>query len=169
MHQIYPVVFGYIQLLPCFNHNYAKLSALLLDLLCKDQAQVWTNVQETAFIALKMALTTTLVLQLPQFDHPFVLKNDKSDHAIVPVLQQNALSEGSLLLPMAFYSKKLNAAEQKYLLYNHEILALIQSCSKWRYYLINRGCGIHRQQTSPVLENTTQAQFPLGALVGFCG
>ena len=34
--------------------------------------------------------------------------------------------------------KKLNAAEQKYPVHDHKILAIIQACSKWRCYLINK-------------------------------
>ena len=99
-----------------------------------------------------------------------MLETDASDCAIGAVLLQHISSEGSPLLPVAFYSKKLNAAEQKYPVHDHEMLAIIQA---WQQMALlpdqQRGCGIHRPQTSPVLTNTTQAQCLLGALVGFCG
>ena len=67
-----------------------------------------------------------------------MLKTDASNHAIGAILSQHASSEGYLLLPVAFYSKKLNAAEQKYLVHDREILVVTQACSKWRWYLFNK-------------------------------
>ena len=59
-----------------------------------------------------------------------MLDTDASDHAIGAVLLQHASTESSLLLPVAFYSKKLNAAEKKYPVQDSEILAIIYACSK---------------------------------------
>ena len=74
-----------------------------------------------------------------------MLETDASDHAIGVVLLQHASSEGSPLLPVAFYSKKLNAIEQKYLVHDHEILAIIKACSKIALLPDQqRGCGIHQ-------------------------
>ena len=55
----------------------------------------------------------------------FVRSDPYTNHAISAVLLQHASSEGSLLLPVAFYSKKLNSAEQKFPVHNHEMLAII--------------------------------------------
>ena len=67
-----------------------------------------------------------------------MLENDASDHAISAVLLQHASTEDSLLLLVAFYSKKLNATEKKYPVHNYEILAIIQACRKRHRYLINK-------------------------------
>ena len=75
-------------------------------------------------MALKIALTTVIALQLRQSDHPFIIKTDASDCAISAVLSQRASLESSPLLPVAFFSKKLNAVEQKYLVCKYEILAI---------------------------------------------
>ena len=85
-----------------------------------------------------MVLTTAPILRLPQFDCTFMLKTDASNCATGAVLSQHTSSEGSLLLLVAFYSKKLNSAEQKYPVHDHEMLAIIQAFSKYCYYLINR-------------------------------
>ena len=74
---------------------------------------------------------------------PFHARNWTSDHAISAVLLQHTSSEGSPLLPVTFYSKKLNAAEQKYPVHDHEMLAIIQACSKWRCYLFNKGIVVY--------------------------
>ena len=67
-----------------------------------------------------------------------MIETNASDHAIDAILSQHVLLEDSLLLLVAFYSKKLNAAEQKYPVYDYEILAIIQACGKWCCYLINK-------------------------------
>ena len=54
-----------------------------------------------------------------------MLETDASDHAIGAVLLQHTSKDSSPLLPVAFYSKKVNAAELKYPVHNNEILAII--------------------------------------------
>lgn len=60
-----------------FIANYAKLAAPLTNLLRKN-AFVWTNIATEAFRALKIALTTTPVLHLPNFAKPFEIQTDTS-------------------------------------------------------------------------------------------
>ena len=67
-----------------------------------------------------------------------MLETDAFNNAIGAVLFQHASSEGSLLLPVAFYHKKLNSAEQNYYVHDYEMLAIIQACNKWRSHLINK-------------------------------
>ncbi|XP_039127074.1 uncharacterized mitochondrial protein AtMg00860-like [Dioscorea cayenensis subsp. rotundata] len=61
-----------------FVPNYASLASPLTDLLRKT-AFVWTMEATMAFDALKTALTTTPVLQLPRFDQQFELQTRHLD------------------------------------------------------------------------------------------
>ena len=54
-----------------------------------------------------------------------MLETDASDRAIGADLLQHASTEGYLLLPVTFYRKKLNEAEQKYPVHDHKMLAII--------------------------------------------
>ena len=54
-----------------------------------------------------------------------MVETDVFDCAIGAVLSQYMSSEGSLLLQVAFYSKKLNVTEQKYPVPDCEILVII--------------------------------------------
>ena len=54
-----------------------------------------------------------------------MFETDASDCAIRAVLLHHTSSDGSLLLPVAFYNKKLNASEQKYPVHDHKTLAII--------------------------------------------
>ena len=40
-------------------------------------------------------------------------------------------------MPVAYYSKKLNATKQKYTIHNCKLIAIVHACSKWHYYLAN--------------------------------
>jgi hypothetical protein len=70
----------------------------LLDLLKNNVPFVWTSQVETAFQQLKLALVQALVLGLPDFTKPFVVKTNASDLGFRAVLMQ----EGH---PIAYLSK----------------------------------------------------------------
>ena len=65
-----------------FVPRFAHLSAPLSRLLGKNVPFVWGTPQQSAFEALKAALTGTPVLALPDFARPFIVTTDASDVAI---------------------------------------------------------------------------------------
>jgi hypothetical protein len=82
-----------------FIQDYGTIVASLMKLLCKDDFQ-WGTEAEAAFRALQQALTSALVLQLPNFDQPFIVECDASGIGVGGVLHQG---RG----PIAFFSKQL--------------------------------------------------------------
>jgi hypothetical protein len=60
---------------------------------------VWTDITEKAFQLLKNVLITASVLAIPNFNKPFVVEIDASDHGIGVVLQQ--LSKKVIQLPLS--------------------------------------------------------------------
>ena len=73
---------------------------------------------QMAFESLKEAISTEPVLLLPDLDLPFEVQTDASDRALGGVLVQ----EGH---PMAFESRKLNNAEQRYSTHEKEMMAVV--------------------------------------------
>lgn len=69
------------------------------------------------------------MLNLLDFGIPFELHNDASDRAISGVLVQ----EGHLV---AFESRKLNNAKQRYLVHEKEMTAVVHCLQVWRHYLL---------------------------------
>ena len=69
------------------------------------------------------------MLKLPDFRLPFEVHTDASDRAIGGVLVQDGH-------PVAFESRKLKDAEQRYSAHENELTAVVHCLSTWRHYLL---------------------------------
>ena len=97
-----------------FIQDYASIAAPLTDL-PKNAAPnqvVWTEKCEGSFQELKNLLCVEPVQQSPDFTKEFLLQTDASDVGVGAVLSQ--LDEEGADHPVAYYSRKLLAREQKY-------------------------------------------------------
>jgi len=81
-----------------------------------------------------MVMTTAPVLASPQDSEPFCIEADSSDFASRAVLSQQLPREKKWHL-VAFYSKFLSPVEWNYKIYDKEMLAIIYTLEKWRYFL----------------------------------
>jgi hypothetical protein len=89
---------------------------------------VWTSVHDQSFSALKIALTSALVLALPDFSKPFVIETDASGMGVGAVLMQQGH-------PLAFLSKSLSPRLQGLSTYEKEYLAILMAVEQWHSYL----------------------------------
>jgi hypothetical protein len=87
----------------------------------------WGETQERAFEELKMKLTTTSLLALPDFGKTFEIECDASGVGIGGVLMQ----EGH---PIAYFSEKLSGPTLNYSIYDKELYALVRSLDTWQHY-----------------------------------
>ena len=110
-----------------FVQYYGLLAKPLTCLLQHKQFE-WTEHAQLAFDKLKQAMSTTPVLQLPDFTKQFELETDACAVGIGAVL----LQQGH---PIAYYSKALGPVNQKLSIHEKEFLAIIMSLDKWRSYL----------------------------------
>jgi hypothetical protein len=83
------------------------------------------NCHECAFMGLQHALTSSPVLLLPDYGHPFMLYTNASDYATSAILEQDDALRHSH--PVAFYSKSLQPAKRNYKIHNKELLAIIHA------------------------------------------
>ena len=142
-----------------FIKNFANYAAPLSDLLKTGQRRfVWTRSAETAFAALKTALTQAPVLAHFRSDRPTILYTDASDLAIGAALHQ--IDENNEEHPVAFYGKKLSSAERNYSTYDRELLALKESLRHFSYYLIGRRFRVCTDHHSLVRLNTQSELSP---------
>jgi hypothetical protein len=111
-----------------FMHRFAEISLPLTALLRKNVPFNMTPQCVAAFEELKIALITAPVLAMPDFEKPFEVVVDASNHSLGGVL----LQEGH---PIAFESRKLSPAERNYHAYEREALGVLHAFRVWRCYL----------------------------------
>ena len=106
-----------------FIKGYSTIACPLTDLLKKEKKWEWDAECQAAFQKLKYGITSEPVLRLPDLELPFEVHTDGSDRALGGVLVQ----EGH---PVAFESRKLCAAEQRYIAHEKEMTAVTIA---WRH------------------------------------
>ena len=100
-------------------HNYRIIAAPLTALL-KKEAFRWSDDATAAFDALKAALTSAPVLQLPDFSSEFVVDCDAFGSGFGAVLHQG---QG----PIAFFSRTVAPQHAKLAAYERELIGLVQA------------------------------------------
>ena len=126
--------------------NFSALAAPLIDLLkgctTKRQKVLVTGKALEAFHALKRLVSEAPLLKIASSNKPFEVITDASNIAIGAVLQQDSR-------PVAYFSKKLDAAQRNYSVYDKELLAVILALKHWKHFLYGRRARIHSQDRSP--------------------
>lgn len=113
-----------------FVQDNGKIAWPLTNMLKKDSF-LWNPEAVMAFEELKVAMTQSPVLTLPEFTKPFVVECDASNTGIGGVLMQEQRS-------VAFFSQALDGRKLALSAYNKEMLALVLAVRKWRPYLMGQ-------------------------------
>jgi hypothetical protein len=123
-----------------YIRDFGLIAAPLTRLLRRD-AFAWDAEANEAFQALQRALTTGPVLQMPDFDSPFVVDRDASGIGFGAVLHQG---EG----PQAFFSRPFIARHHKLMAYKRELIGLVQAMGHWQPYLWGRPFRVRTEHYS---------------------
>ena len=120
-----------------FIKDYAEVSRPLYDLLVKNRKFVWEEAQQQAFEKLKNALISAPILAYPSANGRYILDTDASNFAYGAVLSQLQEDENGIEQErvIAYYSKTLNQAEQRYCARRRELLAIQRSVKHFDVYL----------------------------------
>ena len=121
-----------------FIPDFATVAAPLTDLTKSSEPQRvnWTRKCEEAFRKLKVALSSSPVLQSPDFTRPFVLQTDASEVGVGAVLSQR--DDEGLDHPISYFSRKLLPRECNYSTIEKECLAIKLSVEAFQVYLTGR-------------------------------
>ena len=92
----------------------------------------WTKQHSDAFKAIKNRLSCDFLLFHPKSGASLELTTDASNTAVAAVLHQVV---GSRKEPIAFFSRKMNPAQQKYSTYDRELLAIYLAVKHFRHLL----------------------------------
>lgn len=123
-----------------YVRGYAHIAVPLIQQLRKD-CFGWTPKATAAFEALKVAMATTPILRMPNFNLPFVIEADASGNGVGAVLLQQSR-------PIAYFSKSLGPRGQAKSVYEKELMAVVLEVQKWRHYLLGRRFIIWSDQRS---------------------
>ncbi|XP_033733848.1 uncharacterized protein LOC117322984 [Pecten maximus] len=120
-----------------FIPNFSAIAIPLSDLTKKGLANKveWNDSHEKAFVTLKMMLTSSPVLKLPDLTQEFILRTDASDTGIGAILLQE---ENDKPMPVAYASRKLLPREKNYAIIERECLAIVWGIQKFEPYLYGR-------------------------------
>jgi hypothetical protein len=118
-----------------FIADFSAIARPLTNLLKKENEWKWTEQEQASFQLLKFKLTSTPVLQYPNFSKPFILTTDASGYAIGAILSQGKIGQDK---PVPYASRTLNKAELNYATVEKELLAIVWACKHFRPYLLER-------------------------------
>lgn len=115
-----------------FVKDYAKISIPLYALTKKGVKYVWTTNCDSAFQALKLALTSPPLLAYPDYDKHFKVYTDASSFAVGGVLAQDKNGTERVI---CYVGRSLKPAERNYGITEKECLALVFTIRKLDCYL----------------------------------
>jgi len=137
---------------PCHSHVLAPLTFQV-----GKKRLVWTDECEASFKQLNAMLAKDVFIQYPNHNEPFHVHADASDYQLGSViLQQNK--------PVAYYSRKLNAAQKNYTVGEKEILSIVEALKEYRTMLY--GCKELRVYTDH--KNNTFEKFTTQRVLRWC-
>ena len=104
----------------------------MTELLHKDTPYAWKKEQQEAFDKLKEVMCSAPVLITPDESKLYIVVTDSSGFAVGATLAQD---QGKGLQPIAFMSRKMQAAERNYPVHEQEELGIVTALKEWRHYL----------------------------------
>ena len=116
-----------------FIKDFSVISRPLCNLLIKDTTFEWNKDYQQAFDKITTLLTSTPIMQPPNWSLPFELICDASDYVVGTVLGQR--KEGKSFV-IYYGSRTLNSAKMNYTTIEKELLLVIFVLDKFCSYLI---------------------------------
>lgn len=159
-------VMGVFQWYRRFIKDFSSLSYPITSLIQgrkKGQRIVWTPEADVAFETLKERLVSAPVLASPDFSKPFAIQTDASDVGLGAVLFQEA---DGFEHPIAYASRTLTRAEQKYSVTERECLAVLFGVEKFRCYVEGTDFTVFTDHAS--LKWLYNLKDPIGRLARWC-
>lgn len=117
-------ILGFATFLARYCKNFSETTAVLRELLVKDNEFCWRDRHEAAFVRLKQILTTAPVLQYFSTKHEIIISADASQFALGAVLMQNNRI-------VEYASRAMSETEQRYAQIEKELLAIVYAFERW--------------------------------------
>ena len=127
-----------------FIDHFAEIASPLTELLAKSKPDklIWGDKQQRAFDQLTLAITKKPVLRPPDPSKDYHLFCDGSCTGISAILAQyNEHKQSNYVI--AYASRKLTKAEQRYPIIEIELMAIIFGLQKFRHYVHSRKLKVY--------------------------
>lgn len=134
-------VLGMTNQLSKFIPHLADKTKALRDLLHKNRQWVWDHTQQEALESIKESLTSTHTLALYDPNATTIVSADASSYGLGAVLLQE--QRNGDIKPVAYISRSLSVAEERYAQIEKEALAFTWACEHFSDYLIGIEFCIH--------------------------
>jgi hypothetical protein len=114
----------------------SELLAPLTSMTSKKIKFNWTGEHQKVFENIKKIICREVMLTFPDFSKPFHIYTYASDKQLGPVITQDEK-------PVAFYSRKLNSAQQRYTTGEQELLSIVETLREFRNILLGYKIMVH--------------------------
>ena len=118
----------------------------LTGLVGKDAKFVWGKEQQQAFDEMKKVISKETLLTFPDFNKEFHIYTDASNVQLGAVIMQ----EGK---PLAFYSRKMNAAQRRYTTGEQELLSIVETLKEYRNILLGQNLVVYTDHKNIIYGN----------------
>ena len=115
-----------------FTPRLSELAAPLYAAACAKVLK-WTPQCDQAFEAVKNLFLCAPILRHADGNKPFILACDSSNFAIAGVLLQ--ADDDDVEHPVGYFSRKLQSEELNAMIFDKELMAVVESIAHWRYHL----------------------------------
>ena len=127
---------GAMQYVAKFIERFTEIVSPIQELLRNDVAFMWGEAQERAFQKIKEKVASEQCLAHYSVKKETTVMADSSKFAIGAVILQK--QDNGDILPIAYASRRLTAAEQNYAQIEKEALSLTWACEKFETYILGK-------------------------------
>jgi hypothetical protein len=124
----------------------SHLLAPLTGLVSEKTPWKWGEEQEKAFEEMKRIMSKETLLAFPDFNKEFHVYTDASNYQLGAVIMQEDK-------PLAFYSRKMNKAQQRYTMGDQELLSIVETLKEFRNILLGQKLVVHTDHKNIVYGN----------------
>ena len=121
-------------------------SAPLTGLISQTAKFIWGPEQQKAFDRLKRVISRETLLAFPDFNKEFHIYTDASAYQLGAVIMQDNK-------PLAFYSRKMNAAQRRYTTGEQELLSIVETLKEFKNILLGQKITVHTDHQNIVYGN----------------
>lgn len=106
----------------------------------------WEQIHQDAFESIKKIIARDVILAYPSFGDEFVIYTDASKRQLGGVITQNNR-------PIAFFSRKLTVAQQKYTVTELELLSIVELLKEFKGMLLGQKLTLYTDHKNLVQKN----------------